>query len=295
MEVVESSCLIKKEGDTFVLYPRTKLDNATLNSFLDGRGRYVNVRLMNKVQAKSYEQTKAFWALLSLYYRCLTHEKTATSKVLQWFYEELLKDLFPVRESILSKGKFEPKHWSELSKTEGIEVINKLMILISQCEGISDVDQVSCRDLFEWVLNERSSMDIDPVDYDENGVPFSKEKWAELNQQCMVTGIQGGDICHIVSRGEAKGFEWLINQSWNLYRCNHQIHIDIQHGKPGWEGLFNGFDIDIGNGLKHYAAPWLRGRYERARRIYEEARNKSLRGMSQEEILASLNINRSEL
>ena len=193
---------------------------------------------------------------------------------------------------MLHKGQFIPKHWSELSKSEGIEVINKLITLISQCEGISDIDQISCKDLFEWFLQKRSEMDFDPVDYDENGVPYSKEEWAERNQQCMVTGILGGDICHIVSRGEAKGFEWLINQSWNLYRCNHVIHLDIQHGKPGWEGLFTGFDIDLGNGLKHYAAPWLKGRYERARRIYEEARNKKLRGMTEKEILESLRFKR---
>lgn len=295
MDVVEAGCLIQKVSDTeYILRPKTNVDKDLLAGFVGDKGRYVNVRVMNRAQSKTYDQTKTFWALLSLYYRSLMGGKVPTSLELRWFYDEILKDLFPVRESLLKEGKFEPKHWSELSKIEGIEVINKMVILVSEQNRIPECIQASVKDIFEWLQNEKNSLYKDPCDYHEDGTPLSKDEWAERNQICMVTGVVGGDICHIVSREMGKGYEWLINQPWNFYRASHEIHLNIQHAR-GWEALFTGnTEYTLSDGKKFMGAPWLRPRYERAMRLFDEGRRLSLAGYTPEEILDHLAYSTSE-
>ena len=294
MDAIEAGCLIQRVSDTeYILRPRTSVDKNLLASFVDPqKGRYVNVRVMNRAQAKTYDQTKTFWALLSLYYRAFIGS-TPTSKELEWFYNELLKDLFPVRKSITKEGQFEPKHWSELTKAEGIEVINKMVVLVSEQNHVPESVQASVRDIFEWLQCEKNNLYKDPCDYHEDGTPLNKDEWAERNQICMVTGIMGGDICHIVSKELGKGYDWLINLSWNFYRASHEIHLNIQHSM-GWKVLFNGKpDYIMSDGKPFMGAPWLRPRYERAMRLFNEGKRLSNEGYTPEEIIAHLSYSES--
>lgn len=283
MDGVEACCIIKTNGDgTYTLMPRKGIDRTLLEGFVNPeRGRIVNVRVMNRAQAKTYDQTKTFWALLSYYYRSITRSYP-TSQELKWFYDELLKDLFPVRPSITKEDQWEPKHWSELTKGEGIEVISKMVTLVSEQNHVPDEIRASVKDIFEWLQQEKGEMWKDPTDYHEDGTPLTTEEWAEANRICMCTGTYGGDLCHIVSRGEGKGLEWLVNQPWNYYRARHDIHLDIQHG-ISWEAVFTGVER-----LGYVGAPWLRKRYERARRMFDEGRAMFHNGYSKEDVLKYL-------
>lgn len=288
MNVVEAGCFIERKSDLeFELKPVTNLDKNLLLEFIENKGRYVNVRIMKRIQAKTYEQTKAFWALLSVYYKSLIG-RTPTSKELDWFYEELRSDLLPVRASILYEGKIAPKRWSEITKEEGIEVINKLIVLVSEQNSVPVAAQTTVRDVFEWLQQEKNSLPQDPCDFHEDGTPLTKEEWSEKNKICMVTGIMGGDVCHIVSRELGKGYSWLIEQPWNFYRASHEIHINIQH-QMGWEFLFNGVKgYTLSNGKLFMGAPWLRPRYERAMRLFNEGKRLANENVPYDEIICRL-------
>ena len=295
MEVVEACCYIKKveEDGCFLLAPRTGMDKSLLNSFVDEKkGRIVRVKVMNRAQPKTYDQTKAFWALAALHYQTFNGGMAPTSSQLNYWYEDLLKpELFPVRVDVANEGKFKPKGWSEITKTEGIEIIDKMCRLVMESNNIPDAIGDSVSDIFTWVQGEKNSLYKDPSDYREDGTPMTLAEWAEKNPVCMCTGTVGGDVCHIVSRGEGKGFEWLVNQSWNLYRCLHQIHIDIQHG-ISWDAVFNGCPrimINVnGRDVPWQGAPWLKPRVERARRLFDKGRQMSREGFSQEEVIKAL-------
>lgn len=290
MNVVEASCIIEKvSGTEYRLRPRTNLDKSLLSGFVGGKGRFVNVRLVNRVQPKSYDMTKAFWALASLHYAAFNGGRTPNSKQSHSWYEDLLKpELFPVRPNIVKEDKFEPKGWSELTKEEGIEVISKMVSLVSEAEGLPDSIGIQVRDLFEWIQQEKNGLYKDPCDYNEDGAPLTKEEWCERNKICMLTGLMGGDVCHIVSRELGKGYEWLIEQPWNFYRGAHELHIQVQHLR-GWEQLFNcDPPYAMSNGKNFLGAPWLRPRYERAMRIFNEGKRLVNAGYSKEQILKHL-------
>lgn len=282
-DVVEACCLIQEDGNGgYVLKPRTGTDKFLLENFVSGeKGRIVNVRVMNRAQSKTYDQTKTFWGLLALYYRAVfqTHP---TTRDLRWFYEELLPDIFPARPSLTKDGEFVPKHWSELTKAEGIEVISKIASLAGERVGVPEEIRSSVRDIFEWVQGERGKLYNDPTDFHEDGTPLTLAEWAEKNTICMCTGSWGGDICHIVSRGEGKGLEWLVNQPWNLYRARHDIHLGIQHG-ISWDAVFDGVPR-----MGYMGAPWLRGRYERARRLFDRGRYLFHNGTPMEDVIRIL-------
>ena len=299
MNVVEASCLIQKKSDTeYILRPRTSVDKNLLVGCVCEKGRLVNVRVMNRAQAKTYDQTKTFWALASLHYRAFNGGTAPTSKQLEWWYEDLLKpELFPVRQDSVSEGKFKPKGWSEVTKTEGIEIISKMCNLIMTANGIPEEIGDSVRDIFSWLQGEKNILYKDPSDYHKDGTPLSLEEWANENQVCMCTGVMGGDVCHIVSRGEGKGLDWLVNQSWNLYRALHQIHLDVQHG-ISWDAVFDGCQrilINInGREVPWQGAPWLKPRVERARRLFNKGREMFHNGYTQEEVIRALSYSDSE-
>ena len=300
MEVVEASCFVQPtEGGKFILMPRTSTDRSLLNGFVDEKkGRIVRVRVMNRAQPKTYDQTKTFWALAALHYQTFNEGYAPTSKQLEWWYEDLLKpELFPVRPDTAREGKMKPKGWSELTKQEGIEVISKMVTLIMESNNIPEAVGGSVSDIFTWLQGEKNSLYKDPSDYHEDGTPLSLEEWAEKNRFCMCTGALGGDVCHIVSRGEGRGFEWLVNQSWNLYRALHQIHLDIQHG-ISWDAVFDGCQRIIvnvnGMEVPWQGAPWLKPRVERARRLFNKGREMIRDGYSQEEVIKALSYSDSE-
>lgn len=300
MDVVEASCFIKKADEgKFMLFPRTGLDRTLLTSFVDEeKGRCVRVRVMNRAQPKTYDQTKTFWALAALHYRTFNGGEAPTSKQLEWWYEDLLKpELFPVRPDVSAEGKFKPKGWSELTKVEGIEVISKMCSLVMSSNDIPAGAGESVADIFEWIQGEKNSLYKDPTDYHEDGTPLSLQEWADKNKVCMCTGTLGGDVCHIVSRGEGKGLEWLVNQSWNLYRCHHQIHLDVQHG-ISWDAVFDGCPrimINVnGREIPWQGAPWLKPRVERARRLYNKGRDMFHSGYTKEEVIRALSYSDSE-
>lgn len=164
MEIVEVSCYLKKDDNTengFILFPKTNLDKAAIYSFLDDRGRYCVLRLTNRAKQKTYDQTKAFWALASLYYQ-VYNGKAPTSNELQYWYEDLLKPtLFPVRQNSVSENKFVPKSWSELTVSEGIDVISKMLILVSEAEGLPQDADLTCKDIFEWVQEQKKTQHIE--------------------------------------------------------------------------------------------------------------------------------------
>ena len=141
MEVVEASCFVQPtEGGKFILMPRTSTDRSLLNGFVDEKkGRIVRVRVMNRAQPKTYDQTKTFWALAALHYQTFNEGYAPTSKQLEWWYEDLLKpELFPVRPDTAREGNMKPKGWSELTKQEGIEVISKMVTLIMESNHIPE-------------------------------------------------------------------------------------------------------------------------------------------------------------
>lgn len=158
--VVEACCYINKTGpNRYELLPRTGLDNACISSFLDQRGRYGIIRLMNRAQAKSYDQTKAFWGLASLHYKAYNRQ-SPTSDELQYWYEDLLKPtLFPVRVDTVNEGKFVPKGWSELTKVEAIEVITKMISLVAEVEGLPSDMEADLKDIFEWASEENRKIE----------------------------------------------------------------------------------------------------------------------------------------
>lgn len=159
-DVVEVNCFIDKnsDGQSFTLRPRTGLDKATLNSFLDNRGRLISVRLLKKALPKSYDQTKAFHALAALHFR-LFNGNAPTSIEMDWWKNDCLEPmLFPVRPDFANEGKFVHKRWHELTKEEGIEVISKMLQLIAeQIDCPADI-AASCKDIFEWVTEQKKEM-----------------------------------------------------------------------------------------------------------------------------------------
>ena len=300
MDVVEATCFIQKaENNLFTLAPRTGLDRSMLTAFVDEKkGRMVRVKVVNKAQSKTYDQTKTFWALAALHYQTFNGGCSPTSKQLECWYEDLLKpELFPVRPDSVHDGKSKPKGWSELTKVEGIEVISKMCTLIMESNNIPDVVGESVSDIFTWLQNEKNSLYKDPTDYHADGTPLSLSEWADMNKICMCTGAFGGDVCHIVSRGEGKGLEWLVNQSWNLYRALHQIHLDIQHG-ISWDAVFNGCPrimVNVnGREVPWQGAPWLKPRVERARKLFNKGREMFHNGYTQEEVIRALSYSDSE-
>lgn len=300
MDVVEATCFIQKaENNLFTLAPRTGLDRSMLAAFVDEKkGRMVRVKVVNKAQPKTYDQTKTFWALAALHYQTFNGGCSPTSKQLEWWYEDLLKpELFPVRPDSVHDGSSKPKGWSELTKQEGIEVISKMCTLIMESNNIPDVVGESVSDIFTWLQNEKNSLYKDPTDYHADGTPLSLSEWADKNKICMCTGAFGGDVCHIVSRGEGKGLEWLVNQSWNLYRALHQIHLDIQHG-ISWDAVFNGCPrimVNVnGREIPWQGAPWLKPRVERARKLFNKGREMFHNGYTQEEVIRALSYSDSE-
>lgn len=158
-EVVEVCCVVKQSEENkeeFILYPKTKLDKASLCMFLDDRGRYVNVRLMNRAQSKTYEQQKAFFALAALHFRAFNGGKAPTSKELDYWYKDLLvPELFPVRPDSVTAGKFVSKTVSECTKEEMIDIIEKMLTLVAEAEGVPDNIELECKDIFEWVIAQK--------------------------------------------------------------------------------------------------------------------------------------------
>lgn len=288
MEQVEVCCCVKNEEGKFVLYPRTQGDASTLKVFVDGRGRWVNVRLMNRASTRTRTQDKTFWALFNLYCQSLFGRRPSSDEI-DFMYEKLRPMLFPVRADLLGDGTRIPKSWSQLTKAEGIEVIDKLMRLVIESENVPDDCQLEVRDIFRWVQSEKGGLRIDPADFHDDGTPLTKAEWAERNPLCMIRGIKGGDICHIVSRQQGMGLEWLVNMPWNFYRGSHDIHIEIQH-RLGWDALFNG--TRLYNAMKGewewIEAPWLKPRVERAFRLFYKGRELSNSGWKKEEIIAYL-------
>lgn len=294
MDVVESCCLIITNNDgTFTLKPKRNIDKATLDSFVGDKGRYVNVRVMNRAQSKTYDQTKAFWSICSILYELNFGEKPSTDS-LNKFVRQTVYPMYMPKEPMLSDpSELIHKTWSELTVAEGVTTISALLTDIASMGMLSKDMEFKCSDLFEWFQEYRNGMDKDPSDYDENGRPYDLQTWAELNPLCQITGLMGGDICHIVSREQGKGFDWLINQSWNFYRGLHEIHLNIQHGE-GWEALFNydGHDLMDPKRIAYpnapKLAPLLRKRYERAHRLFDEGVRLTHEGYSQEEVIERL-------
>lgn len=173
MEVAEVSCYVKKDENNengFILLPKTNLDKATISAFLDDRGRYCVLRLTNRAKQKTYDQTKAFWALASLYYQAY-NGKAPTSNELRYWYEDLLKPtLFPVRQNSVSENKFVPKSWSELSISEGIDVISKMLSLVSEAEGLPQSVELTCKDIFDWLQEQKKSQKTEKEDNLENKI-----------------------------------------------------------------------------------------------------------------------------
>jgi len=254
MDITECCCLVKSAADgTFTLSPRTRMDKSLMEAFVEQNGQFVNVRFMKREARKTHEQDKAFWALFKIYIQSVLG-RIPTKNELSWFYEKLKPDLFPPMEDVLGDGEMIPKSWSQVSKKEGLEIISKLITLVAEQYNIPPEYEASCKDIFIWLQTEKGTLDFDPTDLHPDGTPLTKAEWAAKNQLCMIRGLKGGDICHIISRKQGEGFEWLIEQPWNFYRGSHDIHIGIQHEK-GWEALFS-------------IAPWLRSRYERAKKLF---------------------------
>lgn len=274
MEEIEASAEVRKEGNGYILYPRTNNDRVLLDNFIsDKNGKYLSVSLKKRLTGKTYEQTKAFWALVTILFT-IEYERKPSEDERNQFYRELLPVYFPQVPSLKNPGEYSPKSWSELSKKEASGVIEKMLEDLGDAADLPSNIELTCRDFFTWWIEYKGGLYKDPSDYGDDGKPLSLSEWAESNRLCMATGVLGGDVCHIISRQQGMGLEWLINQSWNLYRCRHDIHLNIQHGK-GWEALFK-------------MAPWLRGRYERAKRLFDEGKKLSLEGYTPEEITAHL-------
>lgn len=288
MEQVEVCCGVKEEGGKFVLYPRTRGDGVALRIFTGSNGRWVNIRLMNRAPSRTRTQDKAFWSLFHLYCQSLFGRKPSSDEI-DFMYEKLRPALFPAREDLLGDGTSIPKSWSMLTKEEGIEVIDRLMRLVIESEDIPDAYQLEVRDIFRYLQSEKGSLRIDPADFSESGEPLTGEEWAERNQLCMIRGIKGGDICHIVSRQQGMGLEWLVNMPWNFYRGSHDIHIDIQH-RLGWDALFSGTrHLNPATGEWEWIeAPWLKPRVERAFRLFYRGRELANMNWSREDIIKAL-------
>lgn len=288
MEQVEVCCGVKEEDGKFILYPRSQSDMGTLRIFTNSNGRWVNVRLMNRAPSRTRTQDKAFWSLFNLYCQSLFGRKPSSDEI-DFMYEKLRPMLFPVREDLLGDGSAIPMSWSMLTKSEGIEVIDKLMRLVVESENVPDMYQLEVRDIFRYLQKEKGSLRIDPADFNESGEPLTKEEWAERNPLCMIRGIKGGDICHIVSRQQGMGLEWLVNMPWNFYRGSHDIHIDIQH-RLGWDALFSGTRHlnPVTNEWEWIEAPWLKPRVERAFRLFYKGRELANMNWSREDIVRYL-------
>lgn len=294
MDVIESCCLITTNNDgTFTLRPKRNIDKSTLDAFIGDRGRYVNVRVMNKAQSKSYDQTKAFWGLSSMMYELNFNEKPKSDLLEQFVRDDIYPQYMPYRPKLSDPSELVYKTWSEVTMAEGISVISAMLTDIGSMEGLSYQMELNCSNLFEWFQEYKNNLDKDPTDYDKNGNPYSVAEFAEHNPLCQITGLMGGDICHIVSKEQGQGFDWLINQSWNLYRGLHELHLNIQHGE-GWEALFNYDGHDLMNpAIIAYPnapkfAPLLRKRYERAHRLFDEGVRLSYEGYSPEEVIEKL-------
>ncbi len=294
MDIVESCCLITDNGDgTYTLKPKRGIDKITLSSFVGEKGRYVNVRVMNRAQSKTYDQTKAFWSLCSILYELTFGEKPKTDMLDKFVRDTIYPQYMPYRPKVSDPAELTNKTWSELTVAEGISVISALMSEIGEMGQLPKGLEFSCSDLFVWFQEQKNSFEKDPTDYDENGRPYSKDEWAERNKLCMITGLMGGDICHIVSREQGQGFDWFINLSWNFYRAAHELHLNLQHGM-GWEALFDYDGHDLMNPKQILypnapkLAPLLRKRYERAHRLFDEGVRLSHEGYSPEEVIKKL-------
>lgn len=294
MDVVEACCLVQRnENGTYILTPQRLIDKTTLDSFVGNRGRYVNIRVMNRAQSKTYDQTKAFWGLCSMMYEINFGEKPKSTLLDEFVRDYIYPQYMPYRPRLSDPSELVHKTWSELTVAEGVTVISSMIEDIGEMAQLPREIQLNACELFCWFQGYKNNLEIDPTDYDEDGKPLSKDVWAEKNKICMITGIMGGDICHIVSREQGKGFEWLINQSWNFYRGEHSLHINVQHGM-GWEALFNydGHDLMDPKRIAYpnapKLAPLLRKRYERAHRLFDEGVRLTHEGCSQEEVIERL-------
>ena len=294
MDLVESCCLIVDNGNgTYTLKPKRNIDRTTLASFVGEKGRYVNVRVMNRAQSKTYDHTKAFWSLCVMMYELNYGQKPSSDVLDRYAREEIYPQYMPYIPKLSDPSELTHKTWSELTVSEGVEVISSMISDIGEMGQLPRDIEMNCVDMFTWFQERKNSFEKDPTDYDENGRPYSKDEWAERNKICMITGIMGGDICHIVSREQGKGFEWLINQSWNFYRGEHSLHTNVQHGM-GWEALFNydGHDLMDAKRIAYpnapKLAPLLRKRYERAHRLFDEGVRLTHEGYSQEEVIERL-------
>lgn len=169
-DAAEVNCYIKQNpsGEGFILLPRTNLDKASINAFLDERGRLIVCRLTNRSIPKTNDQNKAFWALASLHYR-VYNGHAPTSVELKLWEDDLLKEmLFPVRPDSIKTGEFKAKDWRDITKEEAMEIISKMLSLISEADNIPASVELTCRDIFEWV-NEQKKNPVEQ-DLEETGI-----------------------------------------------------------------------------------------------------------------------------
>ena len=158
-EAAEVNCYITKVGDKYEIQPRNGFDKLGLESFIDKRGRFVTIRLMKKEAPKTMDQQRAFFSLAALHFRAFNGHAPSTQELKYWYYDLLVPQLFPVRQSSVEAGKFVPKTLSECSKLECVEIISKLLSLVAEAEGIDSDIELQCKDVFEWINQQRRELE----------------------------------------------------------------------------------------------------------------------------------------
>lgn len=253
---IRITAVAKQYNNGWLFVPATRTDRDVMNQFCYENGdNYVTLVVNTRSKAdKTYQQLKALFALVVIAWE-LDHNgsrPTEIEKGLQ--YNSFIQEYADRQPSLVNPSESVPITASMMSEGQMSRFIqsicNNVMEKMGQAPDSFIV--VECKEVFEEFTSYKNNLDQDPTDVDEEGNYLTVEEWEKRHPASMADGTtEAIETAHIMGKGTRPEFRYCV---WNLMRLTHEQHIEIQHGKEGWEGLFSRF-------------PFLRGRYDRAMKL----------------------------
>ena len=229
----------KFQNGSYLLLPATPAEKNTLDVFCGSVGsKYVTVTLNCARGNKTYDQVKTVFALVSLLFQS-NYDRKPSKDDSQKMYESLLWDYADREPDLLHPDREVPVHLSRMSKSQASQFINSLFALVIENCDLDASQQADMKSLFQDFKKNTSVGEGNPCDYSSSGELFDIDKWCEVNNVSMASGVNDGtlEVAHIVSKGSHPEYR---NCVWNFLRLTHYEHIEIQHRK-GWNEFLSVF------------------------------------------------------
>lgn len=229
-----------KFNNGYLILPATPRDGKIMDEFCDAAGeRYITMTASVQRGAKSFDQVRTVWALVSILCEALDGRKPDKYES-QRIYQSLLDEYAEREVDLRHPERTIPITLSNMTIGQAARfiqsIINEVFTLVQFDDDVQGNLEVEVSEIFKQFEIHKGLLDKDPADYDDAGELLSVAQWCDTHTISQASGAKENlEIAHIVSKGAAPQYR---NLCWNFLRLTHYEHIEIQHRK-GWEELLN--------------------------------------------------------